>query len=164
MKQTSDISFSIKENEWARSLVRKSAACAAMLEPAMTLPAHALGVDFFNRSFVATDAVGLKHFFAMTRERDCFRYPAGIKYNRVFHAVYGFPDVIGADIFVGKMAVDAFDATMCAGMKPSLKLGLHDMAGSAEVWSFCFGHEFGGAEHREKTRCCSQDYNCKKDF
>jgi len=52
---------------------------------------------------------------------------------------------------MGKVAVNAFDAAMRASMKPGFILGLHDMAGSAEVRCLGFGHEFGGAEHHEKT-------------
>ena len=120
-----------------------------MLKKAVTLPAHALRVDFFNCGFVAADAVGLHHFFPMRRKRDGFWHPAGIKHNHVFHAVDGFPDVVGAHIFMGKMTINTFDAAMRTRMKPGFKLGLHDMAGSAEVRGFSFGHEFGGAEHHD---------------
>jgi hypothetical protein len=140
--------------------IHESAAGPAMLKPAMTLPAQAIRVDFLNRGFVAADAVGLHHFFPMARERDLFRDPAGIKHKGVFHAVNGLPDVIGADVFMGKMTVDASDAAVRAGMKPGFKLGLHDMAGSAKVRRLGFGHEFRGAEHHEKTPCSSQDDDC----
>jgi hypothetical protein len=100
----------------------------------------------------------------MTRERDFFRNPAGIKHKGVFHAVNGFPDVIGADIFMGKVTVDAFNAAVRAGMKPGFKLGLHDMTGSAEVRRLGFGHEFRGTEHHKKPPSRSQNNDCKNDL
>ncbi len=145
-------------------LVHKPVACLAMLKPAVTLPAQSLRIYFFNRGFVATDTIGLHHFFPMYRERDRFRDLAGIKHSSVFHAVDGFPDVISTYIFMGKMTVDALDAAVRPGMKPGFILGLHDMAGSAEIRSLGFGHEFGGAEHHKKTPCCSQNNYCENNL
>jgi len=154
----------MKEKEWLMALVCQPVTGLAMLKPAVTLPAHALRIDFFNRGFVAADAVGLHHFLPMIRERDGFRYRSGIKHQRVFHAVNGLPDVIGADILVWKVTVDAFDAPVRPGVKPGFKLGLHDVAGSTEVRRLCFGHEFWGAEHHEKTPGCGQDNNREDDL
>jgi len=53
----------MKEKEWLMALVCQPVTGLAMLKPAMTLPADAFRIDFFNRGFVAADTVGLNNFF-----------------------------------------------------------------------------------------------------
>lgn len=142
--------------------VRKPDTGPAVLQPAVTLPALASRIDFFNCGAMTADAVGLKHFFPMFRQRNFIRHLSGIKHDRIFHAVDGFPDVIGADIVVGKVTVDTFDTAVRAGMKPGFELGFHDMTGSAEIRTFGSGHEFGGAEHHKVTPDCAENDNGKK--
>ena len=107
----------------------------------MAIPAVAFLVDPVNTRGMAADAVGLHHQFLALGNFDHLRRSAGIKDDRVFETVDGFPDIIGGHVLVRKVAIDTSDRAMGADMEPRLVLGLHDMAGRAEKRGFGLGQQ-----------------------
>ena len=102
------------------------------MKPAVAAPAVALLVNFFNTGLMAADAVGLYDPLLTFSNVNPFRHPAGIKHGNVPKTIKGFPEVIGAPVFVGQVTVDTLDGAMGADVKPGLEVRLHGVAGGAE--------------------------------
>jgi len=86
-----------------------------------------------------------------------FRGPSGIKDYGIFGPVNGFPEIIDRYIFVGQMAIDTANGSMCPDMKPGLELRLHHMAGGTKNGSFCPGDKLRGTKGQENSKGSGRD-------
>ena len=99
-----------------------------MLKPAVAGPALPLLVNLCDAGLMAADAIGLHDSLLTLRNVDPFRHPAGIIYGNIPKPVDGFPQVIDATVFVGKVTVHTHDGAMGSNPEPSLIVGLHGVA------------------------------------
>lgn len=84
-------------------------------------------------AFMASHAVGFNETFPPLGNLYGFGIHLSVEIDHIPGAVNALPDQVPEDVFMGQVAVDAFDGSVNPGHEPGFILFVHHMAAVAEL-------------------------------